>query len=82
MKSFNHIANRLAHAINNPLQILTNTVFLAKENERRREEKALAQDISGRAVGLRSKSGWKSISVEFSCRTSLKLISYFGDTDR
>jgi hypothetical protein len=48
------MANRLAHAINNPLQILTNALFLAKD-EKTSEDKALAHALEGplqRLTGL------------------------------
>jgi hypothetical protein len=41
------MANQLAHKINNPLQSLTNLVFLAAEGESPQDAKALAKDISG-----------------------------------
>ena len=41
------MAHRLAHAINNPLQILTDAVSLAEHNEGDMGDRALAQEISG-----------------------------------
>ncbi len=41
------MANRLAHAINNPLQILTSSLFLAEQKGECGEDKALAQALSG-----------------------------------
>jgi len=40
------MANELAHRINNPLQSLTNIIFLASQNEDRPYAKALAQDLA------------------------------------
>jgi DNA-directed RNA polymerase specialized sigma24 family protein len=41
------MANRLAHAINNPLQILTSALFLAENDTKASEDRALAQALSG-----------------------------------
>jgi hypothetical protein len=41
------MANKLAHQINNPLQSLTNIVYLAAEGKSGGDAKALGQDLSG-----------------------------------
>ncbi|MEO6804113.1 MAG: GAF domain-containing protein, partial [Granulicella sp.] len=41
------MANELAHQINNPLQSLTNVVYLAAEGESGGDAKMLAADLSG-----------------------------------
>jgi hypothetical protein len=41
------MANDLAHKINNPLQSLTNVVYLAADDQSNPEVKALADDLSG-----------------------------------
>jgi nitrogen-specific signal transduction histidine kinase len=41
------MANELAHSINNPLQSLTNLVYLAAEGQSGDDSKALAQEMTG-----------------------------------
>jgi hypothetical protein len=41
------MANELAHRINNPLQSLTNQVYLAANGETKSDAKSLAQDLTG-----------------------------------
>jgi nitrogen-specific signal transduction histidine kinase len=46
------MANDLAHKINNPLQSMTNIVYLAAEGESGGDAKALAEDLSGHVERL------------------------------
>ena len=41
------MANELAHKINNPLQSITNVVYLASQNASAPEAKALAAELDG-----------------------------------
>jgi len=51
------MANELAHKINNPLQSLTNVVYLAAEGESGGDAKALAQELSEHVERLSVLSG-------------------------